>query len=138
EDLAPDIDGDLAGKVASRHRGRDLGEIADLIGEVAAHGIDRVGQILPGAGDARHDRLAAELAVGADLAGNSCHFRGKRSELVDHRIDGLLELLDLATDIDGDLLRQVAIGDRDRYVGDVAYLGGQVRRHRVDALGQLL
>ena len=52
---------------SSRHGGRHLGNVAHLIGEVAAHGIHRVGQILqvPATQD---DGLAAELAVGADFA----------------------------------------------------------------------
>ena len=49
-------------------------------------------------------------------------------ELVDHRVDRVLELEDLALDVDRDLLRQVAVGDRGRDLGDVAHLGGEVRR----------
>ena len=37
-------------------------------GQVAGHLVDVVGEVLPGAGDAGHLRLAAELALGADLA----------------------------------------------------------------------
>ena len=112
-------------------------DVAHLVGEVAAHGVDRVGQVLPGAGDARHDGLAAELAVGADLARDARHFRGERAQLIDHRIDGFLELQNFATDVDSDLLRQVAVRHRDRHLGDIAHLRRQVRRHRVDALGQV-
>ena len=36
-----------------------------------------VGQILPGAGDAGHVRLAAQLAFGADFAGHARHFAGE-------------------------------------------------------------
>ena len=95
------------------------------------------GQVLPGAGDAGHDRLAAELAVGADLAGDARHLGGERAQLIDHRVDGFLELQDLAAHVDRDLLRQVAVGHGDRHLGDVAHLGGEVRGHGVDALGQL-
>ena len=35
---------------------------------LAGHGVDVVGEILPGAGDAGDLGLAAELALGADLA----------------------------------------------------------------------
>ena len=80
------------------------GDVADLVGQVAAHRVDRVGQVLPRAGDAGHDRLAAELAVGADLARDARDFRGERAQLVDHRVDGFLELQDLAADVDRDLL----------------------------------
>ena len=47
-------------------------------GQVAGHEVDVVGQVLPGAGDARHLRLAAELAFGADLARHARHFARRR------------------------------------------------------------
>jgi hypothetical protein len=53
-----------------------------------------------------HHRLAAELAFGADLARDARHFRGEGAQLIDHRVDGFLELEDLAAHVDGDLLRQ--------------------------------
>ena len=74
--------------------------------------------------------LAAELALGADLARDARDFRGERVELIDHRVDGVLQLEDLALDVDGDLLRQVAARDGGRDLGDVAHLAGQVRGHR--------
>ena len=138
QDLAAHIDGDLAREVAARHGGRHLRDVADLIGQVAAHGVDRVGQVLPGARDARHDRLTAELSVGADLARDARHLGGERAELVHHRVDGFLQLQDLAAHVDGDLLGEVAARDRDRHVGDIANLRRQVRGHRVHALGQVL
>src|SRR6185437_7345156 len=138
QDFAAHVDGDLARPVAARPRGGDVGDVADLVGQVATHGVDRVGQVLPGARDARHDGLAAELAVGADFARDARHFRGERAQLIDHRVDGLLELQDFAAHVDRDLLRQVAVRHRDRHLGDVAHLPGEVRRHRVDALGEVL
>ena len=138
QNFAAHVDRDLARQVAARDRRGHVRDIADLVGEVAAHGVDRVGQILPGAGDAGHDGLAAELAVGADLARDAGDFRGERTQLIDHRIDGFLELQNLAAHVDRDLLRQVAVRHRDRHLGDVANLRGEVRRHRVHALGQLL
>src|SRR5436309_1968628 len=38
---------------------------------------------------------------------------------------------------DGDLLRQIAVRDRRRHLRDVANLIGEVRRHRVDGVGQV-
>ena len=138
QNFAADVDGDLARQVAAGDRGGDVGDVADLRGQVAAHRVHGVGEILPGAGDAGHDGLAAELAVGADLAGHAGHFGGERAQLVHHRVDGFLQLQDLAADVDRDLLRQVAVGDRDGDFGDVADLAGEVVGHRVDALGQVL
>ena len=138
EDLALDVDGDFLGQVAVGDGRGDVGDVADLAGQVAGHGVDAVGQVFPGAGDALDVGLAAELAFGADFAGHAGDFGGERAELVDHRVDGVLELEDLALDVDGDLLRQVAVGDGRGDVGDVAHLGGQVAGHEVDAVGQVL
>src|SRR5262249_27729697 len=99
------------------------------------HGIS---QVFPGAGDAGNDRLSPELAVGADLAGDAGDLRGEGAELVDHRVDGFLGLQDLAAYVDRDLLGEVAVVAGDGHFGDVADLVGQVVRHRVYALGQVL
>ena len=138
QDLAADIHRDLARQVAAGHGRRHLGDVADLRRQVAAHGVDRVGQILPGARHAGHKRLTAQFPFRTDLAGHAGHLGGEGAKLVDHRVDGFLELKDLAPDIDGDLLGKVAVGDGDRHVGDVPHLGREVRCHRVDALGQVL
>ena len=61
-----------------------------------------------------------------DFARDARDFRGKAVELVDHRIDGVLELENLALDIDRDLLRQIPIRDRRGHIGDVAHLAGQI------------
>ena len=58
----------LRRQVAARDGGGDVGDVAHLAGQVGRHRVDVVGQVLPGAGDAAHLRLAAELAFGADLA----------------------------------------------------------------------
>ena len=62
------VHGDFAGKVAARHGGRDLGNVADLRGEVPGHGVHVIRQIFPSAGDTGHLGLTAELTFGADFA----------------------------------------------------------------------
>ena len=42
------------------------------------HGVDVVGEILPGAGDAGDFGLAAELAFGADFARHAASLRRRR------------------------------------------------------------
>ena len=88
--------------------------------------------------DAGHDRLAAEPAVGADLAGHARHLGGERAQLLDHRVQRFLEQQDLAAHVDGDLLGQVAAGDGGRHLGDVAHLRGEVAGHEVDVVGEVL
>ena len=132
------VDGDLARQVAARDGGGHFGDVAHLRREVRREQVDVVGQVLPRAGDARHHGLAAEAAVGADLARDARHFGRERAQLVDHRVDGFLELQDLAAHVDGDLARQVAAGHGDGDLGNVAHLGRQVARHQVDAFGEVL
>ena len=122
------FDRQLLLEVAVGDRGHDLDDAAHLLGQVGGHDVDVVGEVLPGAGDAGHLRLAAELAFGADLARHARHLGGEGVELVDHRVDGVLELEDLALHVDRDLARQVAARDRGRDLGDVAHLRGQVGR----------
>ena len=137
-DLAAGLDPHLPGEVALGHRGRHLGDGPHLVGEVGRELVDVVGQVLPDAGDLLRLRLAAELALDADLAGDSGHLAGERVELVDHRVDGVLQLEELALHVDRDLLAQVAVGHRGGHLGDVAHLAGQVAGHQVDVVGQVL
>src|SRR5690606_15373094 len=119
QDLALRIDRDLARQVALGDRSGDLGDVAHLAGEVGGHGVDRIGQVGPGAVDSRHLRLPAELALGADLARHAGDLGGEAVELVDHRVDGVLELGDLAAHVHGDLARQVAARHGRGHLGDV-------------------
>ena len=82
--------------------------------------------------------LAAELALGADLLRDARDLGRERRELIDHDVDGVLQLENLALGVDGDLLRQVALGDGGRHLGDVAHLGGEVRGEAVDVVGEVL
>src|SRR5205823_1606645 len=100
--------------------------------------VHRLGEAAPGAADALDLRLSAELALGTDLAGDASDLGGERRELVDHRVDGDLQSGEHAPDVDGDLLRQVAVRDRGRDVGDVAYLVGEIAREGVDVVGEVL
>ncbi|ABS26438.1 hypothetical protein Anae109_2236 [Anaeromyxobacter sp. Fw109-5] len=137
-DLAPRVDGDLLREVAVRDRGRDLGDVAHLRGEVRREAVHVVGEVLPGAGDALHVGLAAELALRADLLGDARHLRREGAQRVDHRVDGVLQLVDLAPRVDGDLLREVAVRDRGRDLGDVPHLRRQVRGEAVHVVGEVL
>src|SRR4029079_9504531 len=122
---------DLFGKITLGDRGRHLGDVADLARQVRGHQVDVVGQVLPGTCDPAHLGLTAELALGTDLACDAGHLVGEAVELIDHRIDGVLELEDLAANIDRDLFGEVAGRHRLGDLGDVADLAGQVAGHQV-------
>src|SRR5439155_166599 len=138
EDLAPHVDGDLLRQVAARDRGRDLRHVAQLHREVARHPARPVSDLLPRARYAADVRLPAEPAFRAHFPGDARHLGGEGPELIDHRVDRVLELEDLAPHVDRDLLREVAGGDGRGHLRDIAHLGGEVGRHRVHAFGEVL
>src|SRR2546423_443648 len=82
--------------------------------------------------------VAAAPALGAPLAGHARDLAGERVQLVDHDVDRVLELEDLALDVDRDLAREVALRDRGRDLGDVADLTGELTRQQVHVVGQVL
>src|SRR5262249_4857193 len=138
EDLAADIDADLAREITGGDGLGDVAAVSALSGPLSLHDALPICEVLPGAGDFLHLGLAAELALGADLARHARDFGGEGTELVDHAIDGVLQVEDLAADIDADLAREIAGGDGLRDVGDVPDLSGQVAGHRVDGVGEVL
>ena len=89
--------------------------------------VDVVGQVLPHAGDALDLRLAAELALGADLARDARHLVGERRELVDHGVDRVLRARAISP-----LASTVIFWERSPLatavvdLGDVAHLVGEV------------
>ena len=137
-DLAARLHGDLPRQVALGDRGGHFRDRTHLVGEVGGELVDVVGQVLPDPADLLRLRLAAQLSLDADLAGDPRHLAGEGLELVDHRVDGVLQLQELALDVDRDLLAQVAVGHRGGHLGDVPNLPGQVAGHQVDVVGQVL
>ena len=113
EELTLHVDRDLLAEVAVGNCRGDLGDVSHLAGQVAGHEVHVVGEVLPNAADLDRDcgRLA-ELAFGADLARNARQLGDESVELVDHRVDRVLQLEHLAAHIGGDLLAQVAVGNR--------------------------
>ena len=81
--------------------------------------------------------LAAELAVGADLARHARHLGGEHAELLDHRVDdgGRAEELALerpALDVEPHGLQQVALGHGRQRAGHLVGRPQQVVDQRVD------
>ena len=138
ENLAAHFDGDLLREVSLGDGGRDEGDVSDLARQVSGERIHVVGQILPRACDSGHVRLAAEFSFRAYVARDARHFGRERAQLIDHGVDRVLQLEDLALHIHGHLARQVALRDRGRHVGDVSHLAREVRGHEVHVVGEIL
>ena len=128
----------FARQIALGDGGRHLGDVADLAGEVGGHRVHESVRSFQVPATPRHLRLAAELAFGADFAGHARHFRGEAIELIDHRVDGFLQLENLALHVDGDLAREIAARHGGGHRRDVADLRREVGRHGVDGVGEIL
>ena len=94
--------------------------------------------VLPGAGHPADPRLAAELALAADLARHPGHLVGERGQLVDHRVEGVLQLAGSRPRASTVILRlrsprATAVVD----LGDAAHLAGEVSGHDVDRVGEV-
>jgi hypothetical protein len=129
---------DRAGKVALGHGGRHVGDRAHLVGEVGGELVHVVGQVAPQAGGARHARLAAEPAFDADLAGHVGHLVAEGRQRLDHEVDRLGQRGDLALGVHRQLALEVALRHRGHDVGDAAHLVGEVGRHQVHVVGEIL
>ena len=126
-------------QVAVGDGGRHVGDVAHLAGQVAGHRVHVVGQVLPRAGDALAPRPGRRACL-------RCRPRAPRASLRRRTSCSWSTIVLMVffssrispLHVDGDLLGQVAVGDGGRHLGDVAHLAGQVRRHRVDVVGQVL
>src|SRR5439155_1585708 len=128
-DLAADVDGDLLGEIASGDGGRHVRDIANLVGQVAGHEVDVVREVLPDATDAADLRLAAELALSTDLAGDTSHLGGEGAQLLHHgvyRAGGAEELAFEGPAVKLELHRLEEIAFRDR-PDDPGYSGEVLR-----------
>src|SRR5207302_1848792 len=113
-------------------------DVAHLARQVGGHEVDVVGEVLPGAAHASDVGLAAELAFGADLAGHAGHLAGEGVELVDHHVDGVLQLRSVDLRVGGELFAEVVPRGRVRDLGDVSHLARQVSGHQVHVVGEVL
>ena len=111
--------------------------LVHLRGEVRGHRVDALGEVFPHAGHAADLRLAAKLALGADLAGDAGHLRGEHVELLDHRVDDLGGAQELAfqrpaVDVEAHRAQKIALGDGGDGAGDFRGRPEQIVDQRID------
>ena len=82
--------------------------------------------------------LSSENSLRTHLTGHPRYLRCKRSKLIDHHIDCVLQLKELAFHINRDFLGQIAGRDGCGYGGDIAHLIRQITGHQIDVLRQIL
>src|SRR5262249_39622150 len=93
---------------------------------------------LPRTSDSGHVSLSAEPAFRSDFARDTSNFAGERIELIHHRVNGVFQQKNFATDVYRDLLGQVAGCNRRGNFDDVTHLASQVAGHRVHRVGEIL
>ncbi len=125
-----------------RDRDGHVGDVANLGGEVRRHRVDALGQLLPDAGHLDHLRLAAELAFGADFAGDTRHLGGEHAELLDHRVDDRRRLQELApqrttVDVETHGLQEVALRDGGNRAGHLGRRPNEVVDEGIDGIFHL-
>src|SRR4029077_14462816 len=130
--------GDFLREVAAGDRRGHFGDVPNLPCQVAGHGVDRVGEVLPRTSHSGHLGLAAEFAVRTHFARYAGHLRRKRAQLVDHRVDGVLEFENLSFHVYRDFAGQVAARHGGSDFCNVSHLAGKVAGHEVDVVGKIL
>src|SRR5207253_1110924 len=138
ENFALHVDGDFSRQVAAGDGRGDLCDVSDLGCEVASHEVHVVGQIFPGSAHSGHIGLTTQPAFAAHLARYAGYLAGEGVQLIHHGVNRLFEQQNLAADIDGNLLGQIASGNGSRDFGDVSPPRRSVAGHEVDVVGEIL
>ena len=88
KDFTSHVHSDFPREVAPGDGRGDVGDVPDLAGEIVGHGVDVVGQILPGAGYAFHRGLTPSLPSVPTSRATRVTSAAKAIQLIHHRIDG--------------------------------------------------
>ncbi len=132
------LNGNFLTQVTVGHGRGHLGDGPYLCGKVGSELVHIVCQVLPSTTCARHLSLASKLTFHTHFAGNGGHLGRECVKRVDHGVDRISQLCDLALSLQFQLLRQVASCDRCHHFGDAPHLGGKVVAHGVHVVGQVL
>src|SRR5207248_2981501 len=92
ENFSARVYSNFARQIALGHGGGHAGDVTHLVGKIAGHRVDRLGQIAPRPRDAPDLCLPAQLAFRTHFARHARYFRRESVELIHHRVDGVFEL----------------------------------------------
>src|SRR5262249_28514513 len=101
---------------------RELGQQKPADGDQIALALQHIGEL----GEVGLQPILFGVAVGGE------------PQVVDHRVDVVLERGNLAARVDLNRAGQITLGDSGRDLGDSAHLRGQVRGQQVDVAGEVL
>src|SRR5262249_18261881 len=85
-----------------------------------------------------HLRLTTQLSFDTHFASHGGDLVGERPERIGHAVDGFGEGRHFTFCFENELLVQVPVGDRGHDLDDTAHLFGEVRRHEIHVVGQVL
>src|SRR5690606_36087208 len=137
QDLTLNVHRDLAAQVPLGDGCRHFRDVAHLTRQVRRHRVYVISQVLPRTGHPGYHGVPPKFTFRAHLARHTAHLGSKPVELIDHRVDRVLQLEYLTAHINGDLWAQVTARHRRRHLCDLAHLARQVRRHRVHVVRQV-
>src|SRR5690606_23178776 len=115
ENLPTGVDSDLATQVTVGDGSRHFGDVADLVGQVGCHPIDVAREFPPDPGGVWYLSVATQDSLGADFSSDARHFVCKTRKLIDHGVDGALQVTQLAIRVDSDLFREITRSNRGRH-----------------------
>ena len=123
QNLAANVDRNLAGQVTARHSRGDFSDVTNLTGKVAGHQVHIVGEVFPSTGNVGNLRLSAEFAFRSHFAGDARHLGGEHAELLNHCVDKVgrtqkLAFQRTAIHVQANSLSQVALGHGCDGAGD--------------------
>src|SRR5262249_61869351 len=121
-DFALRVYGELLSEVAGGDGRHDFHDAAHLLGEVGRHDVDVVGEVFPRAGHAGYFGLTAEFSFGADFTRHAVDFAGESVQLIEHGVDGVLQLENFAFHVNRDFAREVALRHGGGYFGQCGRL----------------
>ena len=118
--------------------GRDINNCTKLCSQVRCQSVNVIGQISPCARGARHVRLAAEFSFHAHFSRDGRNLLRECRQRVDHVVDRLGELGNFALGFEEEFALQIAVCHCRHDLCDATHLISQVRRHKVDVVGEIL
>ena len=125
-------------QIALGHGRRDFGDGAHLVGQVVGQQVDVASKILPRSSGAWHVGLSTQTAFHTDFASDSRNLIRESGEGSCHVVDGFCQCRNFALGVHREFLGKVAVGDGRHDFDNAAHLLGEVHRHDVDVVGEIL
>src|SRR5260370_6047707 len=137
ENFALHVDGDFGQKIAPGHSRSDYRDVSDVAGQVSAHRVHGVRQVLPRSCDSRDVSLPSETPLRTYFTSHAGYFANEAVELIHHCVQCFFQLKNFSANIDRNFARQIAIGNGSCHFGDISHLASEVTGHRVDGICQV-